>query len=94
MAGLNQDNILTQPIVLKGNPVNNSQLEIETLNLKITRIDIFDALGRTCLQTGNNLQHQAGGNWSMDISALSPGTYIAKIYGQDQQVSLKFVKLK
>jgi hypothetical protein len=94
MAGLNQDNILTQPIVLKGNPVNNSQLEIETLNLKITRIDIFDALGRTCLQTGNNLQHQAGGNLTVNISALSPGTYIAKIYGQDQQVSLKFVKLK
>jgi aminopeptidase N len=94
LGGLNQDNIPDQPIVLKGNPVYNNLLELETLNLKITGIIITDAVGRQCFKTDLNFQHSPGNSLSINISDLSPGTYIAKIYGQDQQVSLKFVKVK
>lgn len=94
VGGINTDRILDDLVVLYGNPVTDATLHVGTLNMKIDKVEIYDAFGRKCLETGPDFSHTPGDRIGLDIAQLSNGTYITRIYGSEQLISLKFIKLK
>ena len=66
------------------NPANNV-LNVEATNKTISKIEVYSILGKRVLSAKNTK--------SINVSALSRGVYITKLYGDDSSVSTKrFVK--
>lgn len=93
LGGMNQDKTIKDWVVIKGNPVRGDKLELVTLNMKIEKLEIFNIGGQKCMETGSDFLHVPGKNAIFDISRLAPGTYMAKIAGNNQQTTRNFVKL-
>ena len=93
LGGMNQDRVIKDWVVIKGNPVKGEKLELVTLNMKIEKLEIFNINGQKCMETGSDFLHIPGKNAIFDIGSLASGIYVAKIAGNNQRTTLTFVKL-
>ncbi len=81
---LSSPNFEIQKVVLFPNPVKN------TLNIKLTHpsiineINIYNSIGQLVLTSIHND--------SIDVSALTAGTYLIKVHSDNQLVTEKFIK--
>jgi len=76
-------------ITIFPNPATN-QLTIESGQLKINSIEIYDVLGQKCLTP--TLSKGEGVSASIDVSELSAGIYFVKVQGGKEERVVKFVK--
>jgi len=79
-----QDSSTIEGLSLYPNPVNNGKVSISTKNDSNKEITIFDLLGKKILQT------QLTGR-ELNISSLSPGVYIIKIYEDNASATRKLI---
>lgn len=93
VGGINMDKVRSEPAVILGNPVSGDKLDIVVTNLKAESIEIFNTTGQLCLSRAG-LNHSPGDVLTIDIRDMTPGTYVTRIYTQNQLILLKFNLLK
>jgi uncharacterized delta-60 repeat protein len=76
------------------NPISNSAtLNYKLKNKESLSMDIIDITGKVVKSIFNNLARQEGANQEIiDLSKLSTGTYILRLYNNNQQTNIHIIK--
>jgi hypothetical protein len=90
IGGMNLGRIEEDHIVLYPNPTNRGVLNVKSRNPDIKKVEVVSLLGQTILiASESNVAYQ---NAIIDVSSLSSGTYILKVYSDNKVYLKKWIK--
>ncbi len=90
IGGMNLGRVEEDHIVLYPNPTNRGVLNVKSRNPDIKKVEVVSLLGQTILTASeSNVAYQ---NAIIDVSSLSSGTYILKVYSDNKVYLKKWIK--
>ncbi len=90
LGGMNLGKIQEDPVFVFPNPSNGGIVNVKSRNPDISKIEIITLLGQTIRTT--DFGQTTIQNATMDVSSLSTGTYVIKIFTDNRVYLKKWIK--